>query len=172
MPVRGANNAVLLTTGDETDVRNNLIRHWTVSANAGEVTTGTVREYLKRMRLQHSPPTTTYGDAATLLVLQHILYPFADIVVHTTYAGRKEILTESYNVEHTFKLHLLFSYRNDDTAHFDAISTLNTRCVEDKLKSREIILNQFGNCNGKLEIKKTKKDGERGLFVRPLRLFH
>ena len=48
---QGDNNTVLLETGDETNLRNNLIRHWTVSANAGEVTTGTVREYLKRMRV-------------------------------------------------------------------------------------------------------------------------
>ena len=163
--LEGHNDTIMLVSNDDTDLRNNLIRHFSESVN--EVTRDTVKEYLVRMRLQHSPPTTTYGDAATLLVLQHILYPFADIVVHTTYAGKKEILTESYNVEHTFKLHLLFSYRNDDAAHYDAIITLNTRCEKDKLKSREIILNQFGNCNGKLEIKKTKKDGERGLFVKP-----
>ena len=63
----GHNDTIMLVSNDETDLRNNLIRHFSESVN--EVTRGTVKEYLVRMRLQHSPPTTTYGDAATLLVL-------------------------------------------------------------------------------------------------------
>ena len=157
------------------DIYNNVVR--SLATGNGCATKGIVKEYVLKM-MGVPGIAAPYGDATTLMVIQHLLRHVANIVV---FEAPNVMQPEMHVVEHgnpdLYKLRLLQQDRTGKNVHYHVILPFNknyrglSKLVQQKEMCRK--LRQFGNCDGKLEVKESLHleslgfPRERGVFVRP-----